>query len=78
MTKLEHHREKLNVIIPAVSESPRLQVVALTHLHKLSSHVYSFGAATFKALFVLRTKDQLDTLCRFPFSLPYTACHTNF
>ncbi len=66
-TKLKHQQQKLDVIIPAVSQSPCLQLVALTHLHKLSSHVYSFGVAAFKAPFVLCTKDQLDTLCRFPF-----------
>lgn len=36
---------KLNVIIPAVEESPRVQLVALT-LHKPSSHVCSFDIAS--------------------------------
>lgn len=66
VTELKHQRQKLIVIIPAVSESPCLQLVALTHLHKLSTHVCSFGIDTFKALFALCTTDQLDAVCRFP------------
>lgn len=67
MTKLKHQRQKLNVIIPAVSDSPCLQLLALTHFQKLSSRVYSLSVATFKASppFVPRTKDQLGALCRF-------------
>lgn len=69
-TKRKHQWQKPDVIIPAVSESPCLQLVALTYLHKLSSHVYSFGVVTFKAPLVLCNKDQLDSLCRFPFLSP--------
>lgn len=50
MTKLKHQQQKLNVIIPTVSESPCLQLVALAHLYKPSSYVYSFGVATLKAV----------------------------
>lgn len=57
-------------ILPTIAELLRFRLVALTRLHQLSSHVYSSSVAAFKALFVLRTKDQLDTLCRFPLLSP--------
>lgn len=57
-------------ILPTIAELLRFRLVALTRLHQLSSHVYSSSVAALKALFVLRTKDQLDTLCRFPLLSP--------
>lgn len=62
--------EESAAILPAIAELLRFRLVALTRLHQLSSHVYSSSVAAFKALFVLRTKDQLDTLCRFPLLSP--------
>lgn len=68
-TKLKHQWQKLNVtqVCESLLLASPLHLDAMTHFHKLSSHVWNISNTTFKATFMLCSKYQLDTLNATPF-----------